>query len=152
VRYSGDHHREYPIIGCISWEFLIDPVAHPPEAECDWDDDGECIDETPELVLVSPYKNKQSNHNSEKSSMEAHPSFPYLENSNRMLYEVCEIVEENIPNTTSEYDPDKNIRQKSVYMLRLSETIESPHEKITNNKTQSIRESIPGWSYMETVK
>ncbi len=27
VSYPPDHHREYPIIWCISWEFLIDPVT-----------------------------------------------------------------------------------------------------------------------------
>jgi hypothetical protein len=45
VGYSGDHHRKYSIIGCVSWELLIDPVTDPTEPECHWDDHRERIDE-----------------------------------------------------------------------------------------------------------
>ena len=37
-------------------------------------------------------------------------------------------------------------------MVFCSENIEPPDKEITNNKSESVGESVPGWSYMETVK
>jgi hypothetical protein len=85
VRCSGDRHREYPIIGSISWEFLIDPVTNSPESECYGYDDGERIYERPELIGISFCEEIYSEYHPEESSMETHPSFPDLDYIKRIF-------------------------------------------------------------------
>ena len=85
MTHSADNHREYAIIRSISWELLIDPIADASEPDSYWYDDSECVDESPELVSIPLRKNIHSDHHSDESSMETHPSFPNPEYLNRMI-------------------------------------------------------------------
>jgi hypothetical protein len=76
VPNTSDHHREGAIVWIISWEFPIDPVADATESERYRDAYCEYICDLEESVSISLSKKKDRKKNSEKSSMEAHPSLP----------------------------------------------------------------------------
>lgn len=80
--------------------------------------------------------------------MKAHSSFPKGEYLVRVFYEIGEIIEEHIPNPSSENYPKK-------YKIEENIDIFTPifpvflHESIGNNKPKSIHESIPCWVYLD---
>lgn len=84
--------------------------------------------------------------------METHPSFPDLDYLYRMLDKICHIVEYDISQTSTEYDSYEYIEKEGINMLFFVKNIVPSYKEITNNKSQSIRESIPRWCYMETVE
>ena len=89
---------------------MIDPVADTTKAEGDREAYREDICNFEESVSVFSGKNTNSNKYSEKSTMKTHASLPDREDLYRVCYEECRIIENNIPDASSEDHPEEYVQ------------------------------------------
>ena len=89
---------------------MIDPVADTTQAEGDREAYREDICNFEESISILSRKKKNSEQYSEKPTMKTHASLPDWEDLYRVRYEECRIIENNIPDASSEDHPEEYVQ------------------------------------------
>lgn len=80
--------------------------------------------------------------------METHSSLPKSKYLARIFYEIGEIIQEHISNTTSENYPKKYEIEESIDIFASIFPV-FLHKRVGNNEPKSIHESVPCWAQLD---
>ncbi len=143
------YYPKWSSVGRETEELMIDKVSYTSEPECSREYHDKRIRNIENGIPVFPCKEKDSNDDSNSSTMETHSSFPRHEYFSDMPKVVWCIIEKYIAKSPPEYH-SKEDKEEQCINIPISQSCLTFHIFITEKKSQCVHESIPCWGECET--